>query len=166
MCILNDPDLAPRLCQPERLLLWGMRAWVVGFRRAIPVEEPMARIFSAANAPDAPILIDAFMSLVACATPRPLTIECVCCKQVSEDERRLVDCVALLQAGRHMEALTVLRTILPSQAAPDGMELATRLAAILEDAGQILQPPADQVSRYCMTSAPVSSDGPRLVTLH
>lgn len=151
MCILGEPATLSGLKRPERILLWGVRAWVIGFMRSIPIEAPMEQVFSEAGAADAPPVLDALMSIVALAANRSLAIDCVCHKSVSEDEKQLLDAIALLQANRTLEAMMVLRTILPGPAASDAGVMGQRLAEILSEAGLTLRPPAEPVSRFCLT---------------
>ena len=45
MCLMIEQGERADLFFLENLLLWSMRAWVVGLRRRIPVEERIAEVF-------------------------------------------------------------------------------------------------------------------------
>lgn len=119
MCIPDAPGRLPGIPAAERLLLWGIRAWVVGVRRRIDADAAIVRTFAASGVAPAAPLIDPLMSVIACGATRRLTVDCVCHPHVSADERQLVQAAALHQAGRGFEACLLLRDALTASAARD-----------------------------------------------
>jgi hypothetical protein len=95
----------------ERIMLWMMRAWVIGITQKIPVEEQIQDAFQRIGAPDATGQLYAFMWILSQGASRMLDVDCVCSKKVSEDERALLDILALSQHGRTFEAMILLRSM-------------------------------------------------------
>ena len=135
MCNTNSgaPHFTAQLDKPDRLLLWGMRAWVIGLKQRIDVAEPMRVAFDRFGIPDAVELVDALMSIIACGATRVLDIECVCHKAISEDEKRLLIAASLHQNGSSFEARFILRSILSSAASRAAAELLDRLGKVFRD---------------------------------
>ena len=98
-----------QLPEPERVLLWAMRAWVIGLKRRFDVSEAIRSAFHTSRLPDATELIDALMSILACGATRTLVIECVCYPAVGDDEQRLLAAAALHQAGSGLRAVSDLK---------------------------------------------------------
>lgn len=122
------------LRQPERLILWAMRVWVVGARERICVDAVLRGSFTRAGAPGALAVLDNMMAQIAGGAARKVDISCVCHEQVSGDERRLLDAIALFQAGDTLETPLLLRSFLTPAAAASTAGLIERLAAILSGA--------------------------------
>jgi hypothetical protein len=120
-----------QLGRPDRLLLWAMRAWVIGMKRRVDAAEPIRMVFERFGIHDAAELVDALMSIVACGATRVLTIECVCHEAVSEDEQRLLVAASLHQSGNSFEASFMLRAILSATASRAAAELLDRLGGAL-----------------------------------
>jgi hypothetical protein len=118
-----------QLPEPERVLLWAMRAWVIGLKRRFDVSEAIRSAFHTSRLPDATELIDALMSILACGATRTLVIECVCYPAVGDDEQRLLAAAALHQAGSGLEARFILRSMLAPAASLDAGEILDRLGA-------------------------------------
>jgi hypothetical protein len=124
------PTFTSQLPKPERVLLWSMRACVIGLKQRIDVAEAIRSALHKSNLPDATELIEALMSVVTCGATRTLVIECVCERAVSDDEHHLLAAAALHQAGGGFEARFVLRSMLSPAASRDAGEILDRLGAL------------------------------------
>ena len=80
---------------PDRLVVWAIRAWVIGLKRRIDAAEPIQAAFGKYGIPQAACLFEGLMSVVACGALRPLVVECVCHETISDDERILLAAAAL-----------------------------------------------------------------------
>ena len=116
---------------PGGELLWSVRAWVVGTCCQMPAEARIREALAPVAAPEAADRLFDFLQAVALGTARKLSIACMCDAQVSPDERLLLSIVGLCQHGRRLEAMILLRMILPPQAAMAACGSAESLAAIL-----------------------------------
>ena len=162
------PVLVSQLPLPDRLVLWAIRAWVIGFKRRIDSAEPIRAAFGKYGVPEASCLIEGLMSVVACGALRPLAVECVCHETVSDDERVLLAAAALHQDGRGFEACFPLRTMLSPSASRGAGEILDRLGGLLAGAGLTLFRWPPRTERYVL--GPVPRDEreppPRRPTLH
>src|SRR5260221_2505527 len=106
-----DDDERASLPYLEQQLLWSMRAWVIGYCRGLPVAERLEEAFAGIGAAEAATHLYGFMWALGHGARRLLAVDCVCRPQVSEDERRLLDILALHQAGRSLEARLLPRSL-------------------------------------------------------
>ncbi|MGD9615532.1 MAG: hypothetical protein AB7H90_09025 [Alphaproteobacteria bacterium] len=150
----RGPVLVSTLPLPDRLVIWAIRAWVIGPKRRLDTAEPMRAAFGKYGIPEAAYLIDGLMSVVACGALRPLTVECVCHDPISDDERVLLAAAALHQDGRGFEARFLLRTMLSPTASNGAGEILDRLGALLADAGLTLFRWPPRTERYVLGPAP------------
>jgi hypothetical protein len=163
------PVLVSRLPLPDRLIVWAIRAWVIGLKRRIDAAEPIQAAFSKHGIPEAACLIEALMSVVACGASRPLAVECVCHETISDDERSLLAAAALHQDGCGFEARFLLRTMLSPSASRGAGEILDRLGVLLASAGLTLFRWPPQTERYVLGPAHETADyenPPRRPTLH
>lgn len=162
------PVLVSQLPLPDRLLIWAMRAWVVGLKRRIDAAEPIREAFTRYGIPEAACLIDGLMSVVACGASRTLAVECVCHEAISDDERTLLAAAALHQGGCGFEARFLLRTMLSPTASNGAGEILDRLGALLADSGLVLFRWPPQTERYVLGPAAEAERQrlPRRLTLH
>lgn len=143
----HDPADIP-LPPLESALLWAMRAWVIGAERHVNVAGRMASLFSLLNAPDGAGYLGGLMWVLSHGATRDLTIHCTCNPEVSEDETRLLDMMALHQEGFHADALVLLTDMMPPPAARAGCDSAARLVQVLSEAGHRLPRGLAAVWRY------------------
>ena len=145
--------LVSELKLPDRLVLWAIRAWVVGIKRCSDSDEPIQAAFGKYGIPEAAYLIDGLMSVVASGACRSLAVECVCHDAVSDDERCLLAAAALHQDGCGFEARFLLRTMLSPDASNGAAEILDRLGALLADAGLTLLRWRPRTERYVLGPA-------------
>lgn len=145
-----------RLALPidQGVLLWCMRIWVVGRSRPVAAEHRITEVLRRFGAPDASAPVERFMAALRDGAARTLGVDCVCRPRVSEDERALLDAVALVQQDRPLEALLVLRGMLTPEGAHAALRCAEELAAALTRAGRILPAPEHDVHQYVWSPAP------------
>jgi hypothetical protein len=150
-----------RMSQQERIMLWTMRAWVIGITQKIPVEEQIQDAFTRIGAPDATGQLYAFMWILSQGASRMLDVDCVCSTKISEDERALLDILALSQHGRSFEAMILLRSMVKSSRALATAECARDFVQALSVAGFHLPVRALETSRYAFADR-VFADTPAL----
>jgi len=155
-----------QLSQPDRLLLWAMRAWVIGLQRRIDVLPPLRMAFAEFGIADAAELLDALMSIAACGALRTLSIDCVCSPTASEDESRLLAAAALHQARQGFGARFLLREMLTPAASRDAGEILERLAAVLTAGNCRLSCWPIDAARFVFAPAPEGTPQPTRPTVH
>ncbi len=144
-----DHSRLAALPRRERILLWTMRAWVMGITEKIPVEEQIHDAFSRVGAPDATGQLFGFMWILSHGASRRIDVDCVCGQRISADERRLLDILALCQENRTFEAVALLRTMVTTgPVAVAAAESAGRVAGALSAAGFLLPPHPLETTRY------------------
>lgn len=122
----------------ETLLLSSIRAWTLGRGHPASAEAAIHALFARHGCTDAAALLGGFLWAVSHGARRPLVLNCLCQAEISEDERLLLDVLALHAAGCSLGALLHLRTVLRPLAALAANDSAARLAHVLATAG--LQP--------------------------
>src|SRR5690242_3544680 len=83
----------------ENALLGSMRAWTIGLSRGIPVEERIEELFAKLGAPEAAGQLYGFIWIIGPCAGRAVEVDCLCNPRISDDERRLLDILALTQHG-------------------------------------------------------------------
>ena len=134
----------------QRALLWCMRMWAMQLRHGA---ETQARydMLGLVGAPAARLRFDCFMRALVHGATRELEVLCVCRTGVVADERTLLDVMSLAQAKRSLEALLVLRTVLPAEGAGAALHSAEEVGAALAQAGRFLPAPGGNVRRFALT---------------
>jgi hypothetical protein len=138
MCLIGHDERAD-LSVPENVLLWSMRAWTIGLRRGVPVDERIEEIFAKIGAPSAAGQLYGFIWIIGHCATRAIEVDCVCNPRIRADEHRLLDILALSQHGRSADALALLRSLVPAEAAPAAAAAsAQRIMAALTASGCFL----------------------------
>ena len=166
MCFTIEEGERADLFFLENLLLWPMRAWVVGLRRRIPVEERIEEVFTKISAADAAGEMYGFMWTLGHCASRTIEIGCVCNPKITADERCLIAILALVQHGRSAEALIVLRSLFTANAAVVAIDSAQRLMTCLTAAGRILSPRRPSITDVRCVSGGAVPDDCQTVILH
>ena len=136
------------LSRQERIVLWTMRAWVIGITQKIPVEEQIQDAFNRIGAPDATGQLYGFMWILSQGASRMLNVDCVCQPRLSRDERMLLDIMALSQHERTFEAMLLLRSLVRRGSAVAAAESAIKVTRSLSAAGFILPVRSMETTRY------------------
>jgi len=154
MCPDQDQDHGDirGLAVTERIVLWVLRAWVVGQRKHMAVDALIAERLEWIGAENLAPLFDAFIGTVAQGAVRPLAVHCVCRPVLSEDERALLDALALAQNGRSFETVLLLRCFLAPASAVEALRLASRIGEGLSQAGRIFDLRALGSAQYALAS--------------
>jgi len=155
-----------QMSRPERIMLWTMRAWVIGITQKIPVEEQIQDAFNRIRAPDATGQLYAFMWILSQGACRMLDVDCVCSTKISEDERSLLDILALSQQGRTFEAMILLRSMVKSSRALATAECAGEFVRTLSAAGFHLPMRALETTRYAFADQGFASAPALTPTYH
>ncbi len=137
--ITHREDL-PRSKLPtlENIVLWSMRAWVIGHCRRIDIASRIETVFVQLGVPESAAHLDGFMGALGGGVRRTLKVNCVCCKQVSADEAALLQVFAFQQDEAHEEAYAILEDMVTEAAAAACSDQAHRLALSLQAAGHLL----------------------------
>jgi hypothetical protein len=152
--------------QREKVMLWTIRAWVIGITQKIPVEEQIQDAFQRVGAPDATGQLYAFMWILSQGASRMLDVDCVCSKKISPDERALLDILALSQHGRTFEAMILLRSMVKSTRALAVADCASDIVRTLTAAGFVLPVRPLETSRYAFADQAQAVTPAYSVTYH
>ena len=134
----------------QRALLWCMRMWAMQLRHGAETQAQVVNMLGQLGASAAPPHLEHFMYVAAHGTTRDLEVLCVCRTEVVADERVLLDVVSLAQAKRSLEALLVLRTILPAEGASAALHSAEEIGAALAQADRFLPAPDKNTRRFAL----------------
>lgn len=136
--LTDDRPAFAELPEPERVLLWSMRVWVIGHCRQQSVSARIAAALGAHGLEHALPELDAFMGALSRGASRPIELLCLCRAEVSDDERLLLDAFALCQQDEADDAQTALCTFLTEHAATYAVRKAEAVALDFLDAGASL----------------------------
>ena len=153
----GTPVRTSSLSRTDRLVLWSIRAWVIGLKRRLDVVPPLREAFDRFGIADAAELVDGLMSVIACGAVRTLNVECVCSAAVSDDEGRLLAAAALHQGGRSFEARFLLRELLTPAASCDAGDILERLGAVLTAGDHRLSGWTIAGARFAFAPAPAAA---------
>ena len=157
MPVPHDERLA--LPVEQQALLWCMRVWVAGLQQPVEAGLRIQDMMAQLGAPDAAPFLEGMMFAVRHGATRPLAVACVCQRQVSDDERVLLETLGLAQACRLFEALLMLRGILMPGGARAALHSAEQLGVSLARAGRFLPAPEAEVRRFAFVAH--AGAGPR-----
>lgn len=157
MPVPNDERLA--LPIEQQALLWCMRVWVAGLRQPIEAGPRIQDMMTQLGAPDAAPFFEGMMFALQHGAARQLAVGCVCWRQVSDDERMLLEMLGLAQACRLFKALLMLRGFLTPEGARAALHSAEQLGVSLAGAGRFLPAPEAEVRRFAFASH--TGAGPR-----
>lgn len=124
----------------EGVLLWSMRAWVLARCRSedLQVEQRIEAALGGLDAAEAGCGLCGFMGAVERGGTRTVTVERMCARQLTEDERALLGVFACVQAGRTADAARALRGMVGPSAVGPALERAADVALALAGAGHAL----------------------------
>lgn len=124
----------------EGVLLWSMRAWVLARCRTedLQVEDRIEAALGGLDAAEAGCGLCGFMGAVERGGTRPVTVERMCARRLTPDERALLGVFACVQAGRTAEAARALRGMVTPASVDTALERAADVALALAGAGHAL----------------------------
>lgn len=141
-CATPEPGVEiETLSFSEQFLVWSVRAWVDGYKAGTGRAGLLREGFALAGAADGWLLVEELMSIIASTAKRPLDMRCLACRTLGEDEAPLLAAIAGLQQEDEAPAVVTVGTWLPPSAARVALELLTRLARELRQAGMRLPAP-------------------------
>lgn len=128
----------------EGVLLWAMRAWVLARCRSedLGVEDRIEAAMAGIDAAEAGCGLCGFMDAVEQGGTRPVTVERMCARQLTDDERALLSVFALVQAGQAADAARALRGMMGPRLVGSAMDRACDVTLALAEAGHLLAAPA------------------------
>jgi hypothetical protein len=144
------PMLRAELPALENLLLWCMRAWVIGHCRGVETSARIEQALEQIELPEALGYLDGFMWALSQGARRTIQIDCVCHPEVSADERALLAVFALQQQEEHEDAYAILARMMTERAAIAACDSAQRLALMLSGVGEELCAPPERADRLSL----------------
>jgi hypothetical protein len=129
-----------------QLLLWGTRSWVTALKTGQSFDALTGDGFAQFGLGSAGRSLDEVFQILAVAALRPIDIRCVKCRNLSEDERLLLDVIAAGQADSHHLVYAGLSELLPPSAVRNAFPSVISLAKLLAHAGLHLTVPQYAVS--------------------
>ena len=105
------PILDERAALPpaQGVLLWSMRAWVLGLMRSTDMGARIRGAFAGVDAADAAAGLSGFMEALDGGGIRTIDVGRMCNPRISADEHLLLGIFVSVQAGRTADAARVLR---------------------------------------------------------
>ncbi len=133
----RPPLVRSQLPQLESIVLWTIRAWVIGYCRRVNVASRIETVFAQIGMPEGGAQLDRFMSALGNGVRRTLEVNCVCCQQVSADEAALLQVFTLQQEYAPEETYAILARLVTETAAAACYDSARRLAIGFQEAGHM-----------------------------
>jgi hypothetical protein len=94
------PNHLKDLFYPEQLTLWGIRIWSDGYRQNCSPYATLREAYQRAKCFNGLMALDNLLTLVISGHSRAVDIRCPCCGGISDDEWRILQAIALVQAGK------------------------------------------------------------------
>ncbi|PWC35413.1 hypothetical protein TSO221_29765 [Azospirillum sp. TSO22-1] len=113
--VIERTAASAALSSNERLVLWGMRAWMAGVKAEVAVTDALARTFADLGAEAAVPTLDSTMALLHAAGVN--VFHHPWCRCLGDEERLLLDVLAQHQRGEDGAALFLTRLLLPPSGA-------------------------------------------------
>ncbi len=154
--IPNEPAVDERATLPpaQGVLLWSMRAWVLGLARSIDMGARISGAFAGMDAVDAAAGLSGFMAALDEGGIRTIEVGRMCDPKVSADERRLLGVFLSVQAGRTADAAGVLQGMVAARGIAALLDRAEDVASALMDAGHVLPATVPAASRAAVAAVP------------
>ena len=137
---ITEPSDRRSLPFAEQLVLWALRLSVVGLKTGAPTDHPVLLAFRKVGAEAAAERVGLLTRIIGFGAERRVQIGVPCAFTVTEDERRILDLVAIGQSG--VSGTLMLRGMLSPAACRAAAGLCGELGGLLAGAGMILQRPA------------------------
>ena len=87
----------------EQFTLWSIRYWSECFRRNFSPYDTLKEAYRRSKCSEGFLSLESFLSFVVAGHSRPVDIRCLCCEGISLDEWRILQSLALAQAGNETE---------------------------------------------------------------
>ena len=125
----------------EGVLLWSMRAWVLARCRPedLRIEDRIEAALGGLDAAEAGCGLCGFMEAMERGGIRPVTVERMCARRLTADERALLGVFACVQAGRTAEAAGTLGDMVTPVSVGAALTRACDVALALAGAGHALK---------------------------
>ncbi|MEH6546958.1 MAG: hypothetical protein V7701_11040 [Sneathiella sp.] len=102
------PNHLKDLSYPEQLTLWSIRIWSDGYRQNYSPYATLREAYQHAKYSNGLIALDNLLSLVISGHSRTVDIRCPCCGGISDDEWRILQSIALAQAGDEVQVTQLI----------------------------------------------------------
>jgi hypothetical protein len=137
---ITEPSDRRALPFAEQMVLWALRLSVVGLKTGAPTDHPVLLAFRKVGAEAAAERVGLLTRIIGFGAERRVQIGVPCAFTVTEDERRILDLVAIGQSG--VSGTLMLRGMLSPAACRAAAGLCAELGGLLAEAGVMLQRPA------------------------
>ncbi len=124
----------------EGLMLWTIRAWVIGHCHGKDTAPRIHAVFDQLGVPEAALPLGHFMAAIGNGARRTIEVNCVCYPDVGDDEQRLLSALALEQYEAPEDAYDTLTVMIDERHAAAACARAQHLVHLLEAAGHLLRP--------------------------
>jgi hypothetical protein len=126
----RSPKLLAELGFAEQLVLWAMRMWGAGYRLGHSPDDVLAQAFEKIGLTNGRQCLEEFMVVLTAGAARGIGLQCVCRKEIGEDEALLLDILRLSQRDFATgQAAFLLEDMLTRTALPIAAVKAQALAA-------------------------------------
>lgn len=131
---------------PEGVLLWSIRAWVLARCRPeeLHIEDRIEAALGGLDAAEAGCGLCGFMEAVERGGTRRVTVEKMCARRLTADERALLGVFACVQAGQTAEAAVALGNMVAPVSVGAALMRACDVALALAGAGHALRGATDE----------------------
>ncbi|MEH6404729.1 MAG: hypothetical protein V7750_15240 [Sneathiella sp.] len=122
----------------EQITLWGIRYWADSFKQKHRFFNVLHDAYRLAKCPESLFSLDSFMTILIGGNCRPVDIRCLCCSGISVDEWRILQSIAVIQAGHKEEAARFISHFLEPSATRHALPILRDWANNLEQNNHML----------------------------
>jgi hypothetical protein len=119
-----------------QLFVWSARRWLIAAQKKEQIEAALAYPHRTAKCPGAAKLLDEIMSILAVSAYRPVTIRCLHCPVLDNDEWLLIQTLRKLQTNDEKEAAGLVDEFIRGALATTFLRAATLYANSLSLVGK------------------------------
>lgn len=105
----HPPKIQTKTLSPGgQLFVWSARRWLIAAQKKEQIEMALAHPYQTAKCPGAAKLLDEIMSILAVSSFRPVTIRCLHCPVLDNNEWLLIQTLRKLQTNDEKEAAVLV----------------------------------------------------------
>lgn len=116
----------------EQLTLWSVRYWADSYKQDHRFFHVLHDAYRLAKCPESLLSLDSFMTMLINGNCRPVDIRCLCCTGISVDEWRILQSIAVIQAGQKEEVARFISHFLEPAATRHALPILRNWANDLE----------------------------------
>tara|TARA_B100001094_G_scaffold326408_1_gene382490 strand:- start:669 stop:1163 length:495 start_codon:yes stop_codon:yes gene_type:complete len=119
-----------------QLFVWSARRWLIAAQKKEQIEMALAHPYRTAKCPGAAKLLDEIMSILAVSSFRSVTIRCLHCPVLDNDEWLLIQILRKLQTNDEKEAARLVDEFMRGALATTFLRAANLYATSLSNVGK------------------------------